>query len=119
MARDRRAYLGPIASDTVGNDDFRRVIATGRQLQLVFMSLLPGEEIGSEVHSITDQFIRIERGRARLEMDGRRFLLGPDDAVLIPAGTRHNVVNIGAEPLKLYTLYGPPEHAPGTVEREP
>lgn len=118
MARASQTYLGPIAADTNDNTHFRRVIATGRRLQLVFMSLLPGEEIGSEVHRDADQFIRIERGHAMLTIgEGHHHHLGADDAVLIPAGTRHNVANIGTEPLKLYTLYGPPQHAPDTVER--
>ncbi len=119
MARHPRAYLGSIETDTNDNVDFRRVVATGRHLQLVFMLLLPGEEIGSEVHPDTDQFIRIERGRAMIELGGGHYPLHEGGAVLVPAGTRHNVVNIGTEPLKLYTLYGPPEHPPGERERFP
>lgn len=119
MPRHPRVYLGSIETDTNDNVHFRRVVATAQHLQLVFMSLLPGEEIGSEVHRDTDQFVRVERGQATLELGGGEYRVRAGDAAVIPAGTRHNIVNTGTEPLKLYVLYGPPEHAPGTVERDP
>jgi mannose-6-phosphate isomerase-like protein (cupin superfamily) len=100
---------------TEGNDDFRRVLYTGRHLQLVLMSLKPGEEIGAEVHEDRDQFFRIEGGAGEVWIDGVRSQVKDDDAILVPAGARHNVVNTGKKPLKFYTLYGPPEHKDGTV----
>ena len=98
---------------TTGNDDYRRVLYTGRHLQLVLMTLQPGEEIGEEVHETHDQFFRIEEGRGRVFIDGQPTDIGDDDAVIVPAGARHNVVNTGSAPLRLYTLYGPPEHREG------
>jgi len=105
------------------NTDFRRAIWTGRHLQVVLMSIRPGEDIGLEVHPNVDQFIRIEEGTALVQMGPRRNSLNfvrrvsEDDAIMIPAGTWHNVTNIGPRPLKLYTIYAPPEHPFGTVER--
>lgn len=111
-------WVGSIERASERNMLFRRVVSTGRRLQLVVMSLVPGEEIGSEVHPDTDQFIRIEQGRAVLVLDGRRHALQSGDAVLVPAGTRHNVINPSrTQVLKLYTLYAPPEHRPGTRTR--
>lgn len=87
-------------------------------MQLVVMSLLPGEDIGLEVHPRTDQFFRIEDGSAILTIDGRRYRMRSGDAALIPAGSRHNVKNPSrTRYLKLYTLYAPPEHRDGTVQR--
>lgn len=85
-------------------------------MQLVVMSLRKGAEIGEETHPRTDQFIRIESGRAVFVLNGKRRRARAGDAVLIPAGTRHNVINVGKGPLKLYTLYAPPEHRPGLVQ---
>jgi mannose-6-phosphate isomerase-like protein (cupin superfamily) len=82
--------------------------------QLVLMSIEPGDEIGLETHHL-DQFIRIEEGKARVEIDGEIHEVGDDWAVIIPAGTKHNVTNVGDVPLKLYSLYAPPEHKDGTV----
>ena len=115
--RTGQHFVGSIERATERNAAFRRVVTTGRHLQLVSMSLGPGEEIGLEAHPRTDQFIRIESGRAIVMLEGQRFDLRAGDAVLIPAGTQHNVIATGRRPLKLYTLYAPPEHAPGTVER--
>jgi mannose-6-phosphate isomerase-like protein (cupin superfamily) len=100
---------------TVENSDFRRVLYTGGHLQLVLMTLQPGEEIGSEVHADGDQFFRIEDGEGEIVIDGVANPVTPNDAVVIPAGARHNVINTGTGPLKVYTLYGPPEHVDGTV----
>ncbi|REK56019.1 MAG: cupin domain-containing protein [Thermobacillus sp.] len=105
------------------NTDFRRAIWTGRHLQVVLMSIEPGSDIGLEVHPNVDQFIRIEEGFALVQMGPRRDNLNftrrvsEDDAIMIPAGTWHNVTNIGPRPLKLYTIYAPPEHRFGTVHR--
>src|SRR5512140_120455 len=99
------------------NDYFRRVVATGEHEQVVVMTLEPGEDIGSEVHTQTDQvFFFIEgTGDARLNEEVRSFDEG--DLIFVRAGTRHNIINRGSEPLKLITIYAPPEHAPGTVHR--
>lgn len=113
-----RGFVGSIERASEKNTSFRRVLATGSRMQLVVMSLGPREDIGSEVHPKTDQFFRIEEGRALLVMGGRRYRLGPGDAALIPAGTRHNVINLSSRrALKLYTLYAPPQHPPGTHQR--
>lgn len=92
------------------NDDFRHVLYTGKHLQLVLMSLKPGEEIGDEVHKDRDQFFRIEKGKGRIVIDGTTHKIKGDDAIVVPAGSRHNLINTGDKPLKLYTLYGPPNH---------
>lgn len=110
-----KGFTGDIESLTLENEDFRRVLYTGRYLQLVLMTLPPGEEIGEEVHEDRDQFFRIEAGEAEIRIDGAATALKADDAAIVPAGARHNVINTGSEPLRLYTLYGPPEHAEGTV----
>ena len=108
-----KGFTDNIERLTTGNDDYRRVLYTGRHLQLVLMTLQPGEEIGEEVHETHDQFFRIEEGRGRVFIDGQPTDIGDDDAVIVPAGARHNVVNTGSAPLRLYTLYGPPEHREG------
>lgn len=114
-------WVGDIEEATLGNDTFRTVLFTGEHLQLTVMHLAPGEEIGHEVHPHLDQFIRIESGTARVQLgttedrtDETHELLG-DWAVIVPAGTWHNVVNAGSDEVKLYSLYTPPEHPPGTV----
>jgi len=111
-------YVGDIERDTLENTDFRRVLQTGAHSQLVVMSLQPGEEIGSEVHANIDQFFRIEVGEARFVLDGAEHLLSDGGAVVVPAGTRHNVINASEdEELKLYTIYSPPQHPAGTIHR--
>lgn len=111
-----QGYIGPIESLTDSNRDFRRVLFTARHLQLVLMALDPGEEIGSEVHETHDQFFRIEKGRARVSMGDEDALVSAGDAMIVPAGVRHNICNIGSKPLRLYTLYSPPTHADRLVE---
>ena len=113
-----KGYVDNIERVTVANQDFRRVLYTGKNLQLVLMTLQPGEEIGEEVHEDRDQFFRIEEGRGTVYIDGVPSEVEDDFAVIVPAGARHNVVNSGEEPLKLYTIYGPPEHRDGTVHRD-
>lgn len=110
-----KGFVDNIDRLTVDNKDFRRVLYTGKHLQLVLMSLRPGEEIGEEVHEDHDQFLRIEKGRGEVWIDGQRTKVKADDAVIVPAGARHNVVNTGGRKLKLYTLYGPPDHKDGVV----
>ena len=110
-----RGFVNDIEDMTEQNSDFRRVLYTGKQLQLVLMAIEPGEEIGEEVHPDRDQFFRIEEGKGEVWIDGQRTKIESDSAILVPAGALHNIRNTGREPLKLYTLYGPPEHADGTV----
>ena len=113
-----QGYCDNIEAVTVGNDDFRRVLYTGKNLQLVLMTLPPGCDIGEEVHEDIDQFFRIEEGEGEIHIDGVANPVEDDYAVIVPAGARHNVVNTGSVPLKLYTLYGPPEHKHGTVHAD-
>lgn len=110
-----KGFVADIEDLTESNTDFRRVVYTGKHLQLVLMALRPGEEIGEEVHADHDQFFRIEDGEGEVWIDGTRTRVESDDAVIVPAGARHNVINTGHEPLKLYTLYGPPDHRDGVV----
>jgi mannose-6-phosphate isomerase-like protein (cupin superfamily) len=112
----KRGYCDNIERETVGNEDFRRVLYTGEHLQLVLMTLQPGEEVGEEVHADRDQFFRIEEGEGVIDIDGRENAVEDDIAVIVPAGARHNVRNTGDEPLRLYTIYGPPEHKDGVVQ---
>ena len=112
-----KGYCENIEQRTVENEDFRRVLYTGHNLQLVAMSINPGEEIGSEVHDDRDQFFRIEAGEGVISIDGVDHAVKDDDAVIVPQGARHNVRATGSAPLKLYTIYGPPEHIDGTVHK--
>lgn len=108
-------YHDDIEQQTVGNDDFRRVLYTGKNLQLVLMTLKPGEEIGFEVHEDRDQFFRFEAGNGKAFIDDNVYDVVDGSGLIVPAGARHNVRNSGDEPLKMYTLYGPPEHIDGIV----
>lgn len=110
-----KGFIDDIEARTESNPDFRRVVYTGPHLQLVLMSLNPGEDIGEEVHHDVDQFFRVESGTGEVHIDGRATKVVSDVAILVPAGARHNLVNTGTRPLKVYTLYAPPEHADGTV----
>lgn len=112
-------YVGPLEKQTLANGDFRRVLYTGKHEQLVVMRLRPGEEIGEETHPDTDQFFRIEEGEAAFIFDGaQRHAAGDGDAVVVPAGTRHNVINTSkTEDLRLYTVYAPPNHPDKTVHK--
>jgi mannose-6-phosphate isomerase-like protein (cupin superfamily) len=111
-------YVGHIEKETLKNKNFRRVLFTGKHAQLVVMSLKPGEEIGNEVHAKVDQFFRIEQGEAVFVFNGKKRKARNADAVVVPAGTHHNVVNSSkTETLKLYTIYSPPNHPPGTVHK--
>ena len=112
-----KGFVDDIERLTEENQDYRRVVYTGQHLQLVLMTLRPGEEIGEEVHDDRDQFFRVEAGEGEILIDGKTHRVKADDAMIVPAGARHNVRNVGSEPLKLYTIYGPPEHVDGTVHR--
>ena len=111
----KRGFADDIESLTLANTDFRKVLYTGHNLQLVLMTLQPGEEIGAEVHEDRDQFFRFEEGTGRVTIDGVAHTVRADDAVIVPQGARHNVECTGSGPLKLYTIYAPPEHKPGTI----
>ncbi len=110
-----KGFVDDIEELTVNNDLYRKVLYTGKNLQLVLMTLQPGEEIGEEVHEGHDQFFRIEQGKGKVVIDGQTHAIEDDDAVIVPAGARHNVINSGDQPLRLYTIYGPPEHRDGVV----
>ncbi len=113
-------FFGSIEKQTLGNDYFRQVLFTGKNAQLVVMSLKPGEEIGNEVHPKVDQFFRIEKGEADFVLNnGKETHTAKDgDAVIVPAGTYHNVINHSkTEKLKLYTIYSPPNHPDKTVHK--
>ena len=116
-------WVADIEAETIDNTDFRRVLYTGGHLQLTVMSLAPGEEIGWEMHDHLDQFLRIEQGQGVLRF-GRsedsvdeEHAVADDWAIIVPARTWHNVVNTGDVPLRLYSIYAPAEHPPGTVHR--
>lgn len=114
----KKGYVGHIEAETLKNQDFRRVLYTGKYSQLVLMSLEPGEEIGDEVHEHVDQFFRFEAGEGAVFIDGAEHKVRDGDSAIVPAGARHNVVNTSkTEKLKLYTIYSPPEHQDSTVRR--
>jgi len=113
-------YVGPIEKTTLENGYFRKVLFTGKHSQLVVMCLQGGEEIGNEVHPDVDQFFRIEEGSAKFVFNNGKeeHLVHGADAVVVPAGTYHNVINASStKPLKLYTIYTPPQHPDGTVHK--
>lgn len=111
-------YLTNIEKKTLENTYFREVLFTGPHAQLVVMALGPGEDIGLETHADVDQFIRVEAGHGTAVLDGKEHPLEDGSAVVIPAGTRHNIINGSRnEALKLYTIYSPPEHPDGTVHK--
>lgn len=109
-----KGFVQDIEGLAVGNADFRRVLYTAKHCQLVLMALKPGEEIGAEVHKL-DQFFRVEEGAGEAVLDGVRTTIRAGFAVVVPAGANHNIVNTGKVPLKLYTLYAPPNHRDGVV----
>ncbi|OGK15661.1 cupin [Candidatus Roizmanbacteria bacterium RIFCSPLOWO2_02_FULL_37_19] len=112
-----KGYAANIEEVTIKNSDYRRVLYTARNTQLVVMNLKPGEEISNEIHEL-DQFIRIEQGRAKVILNNGETEYNVSDnwAIIIPAGTHHNVINTGNSELKLYTLYSPPEHQKDTIQ---
>jgi mannose-6-phosphate isomerase-like protein (cupin superfamily) len=111
-----KGYCDDIDKRTIENEDFRRVLYTGHNLQLVLMTLPAGCDIGEEVHPDRDQFFRFEQGRGVVKIDGVENRVEDDFAVIVPAGARHNVINTGSGPLRLYTIYAPPEHKDGIVQ---
>lgn len=111
----KKGFCDDIEKLTEENDLYRKVLYTGKHLQLVLMTLQPGEEIGAEVHDTHDQFFRFEEGKGKLVIDDNEYEIKDDFGVIVPAGAKHNVINTGDEPLRLYTIYGPPEHRDGVV----
>lgn len=111
-----KGYIVNIEEETLQNEDYRRVLYTAKNSQLVLMNIKPGDEIGEETHGL-DQFIRFESGKAQVILDGVEHDVEAEYAVVIPAGTKHNVVNIDDTDLKLYSVYSPPEHKDGAVHR--
>ena len=109
-----KGFLRNIEGLALENEEFRRVLYTARHCQLVVMALKPGEEIGAEVHKL-DQFFRVEAGNGDAVLDGVRTAIVPGFAVVVPAGTNHNIINTGSVPLKLYTIYAPPNHRDGVI----
>jgi mannose-6-phosphate isomerase-like protein (cupin superfamily) len=113
----KKGYITNIEQKTLENSSFRKILYTGKHLQLVVMSLEPGEDIGKEVHDTIDQFIRIESGSGIAYINGIETSVADDDAVVIPAGAEHNITNTGDTIMKLYSIYGEPEHKDG-VDQE-
>jgi len=109
----KQGYIKNIEEETLANTNFRKVLYTGKHMQLVVMSLAVGEDIGKEVHETIDQFIRVESGSGVVFIDGKETAVADDDAIVIPAGAEHNVTNTGDVPLQLYTIYATPEHKDG------
>ncbi len=111
-------YIDDIEKKTLENNNFREVLFTGKHMQLVVMSLKPGEDIGQEVHETVDQFFRIEQGECKVIIDGKEDILKEDMVAIVPAGALHNLINISDVDLKLYTIYSPANHPDGTVHKD-
>ncbi len=113
----KKGYRDNIEELTLNNEDFRRVLYTGKNIQLVLMTLKPGEEIGEEVHEDKDQFFRFESGTGEVRINDKANPVEDGIAVIVPAGAKHNVVNTGEDLLTMYTIYGPPDHKDKTVHK--
>ncbi len=112
-----KGYVADIEQESLANDYFRRVLYTDQRLQLVLMALKPLEDIGAETHTL-DQFIRVEAGEGKAVLDGVEYAIKDGSVVIVPAGTLHNIVNTSSStPMKLYTLYAPPDHRPDTIHK--
>ena len=116
IIRFMKGYVTNIEKETIENTDYRRVLYTTKNSQLVLMNLLPNEEIGKETHHL-DQFLRFEKGNGKVVLDGVEHEVSDGSAVIIPQGTKHNVINTGKTNLKIYSLYSPPEHKDGTIHK--
>jgi mannose-6-phosphate isomerase-like protein (cupin superfamily) len=111
-----KGFISNIEKDTLENENFRKVVYTGKHSQLVLMSLAPSEEIGMEVHNDNDQFFRFEKGQGKVIIDGNEYEVKDGTAVVVPAGAQHNVINVSAtDRLSLYTIYSPAHHQDGIV----
>lgn len=111
-----KGYVANIEELALANDYFRQVLYTDTNVQLVVMSLKPGEDIGAEVHQL-DQFIRVEQGSGKAVLDGVENAIAPGSAIIVPTGVMHNIINTGADSMKLYTVYAPPNHPEGTIHK--
>lgn len=110
-----KPYHANIENDTLENNNFRKVVWTGKYLQVVLMALNPGEDIGVEVHDNVDQFFRIESGEGKAIINGEEFILKDGVSIVVPAGIEHNLINTGSELMRLYTIYTPPNHIDGRM----
>jgi len=111
-------YVEEIEKVALANTYFRQVLYTGQHAQLVVMSLKVGEDIGIEIHAVTDQFLRVEQGEGKVVMNGEEHSIVNGSAIIVPAGTEHNIINTSADTdLKLYTIYSPPHHKDGTIHK--
>jgi mannose-6-phosphate isomerase-like protein (cupin superfamily) len=111
-----KGYKSNIEKSTLENNNFRRVLYTAHHLQLVLMSLKPGEEIGAEIHKDSDQFFRFEGGTGKCIIDGNEYQVKDGDVIIVPAGAEHNVINTGSsKELKMYTIYAQPNHKDGVI----
>jgi mannose-6-phosphate isomerase-like protein (cupin superfamily) len=111
-----KGFKSNIEKDALKNANFRKVLYTSKHLQVVLMSLKPGEEIGAEIHKTIDQFFRFEGGKGKCIIDGNEYVVENGDAIVVPAGSKHNVINTStAEELKMYTIYAPPNHKDGII----
>ena len=111
-----KGYITNIEKETILNEDYRRALYTAKNSQLVLMNIRPGEEIGEETHKL-DQFLRFERGKGKAVLDGVESDVGDGIAVVVPAGVKHNFINIGDIDLKLYTIYSPPNHIDKVIHK--
>lgn len=111
-------YIDDIEEKTLDNSNFRKVLFTGKHMQLVVMALKPGEDIGEEIHEHIDQFFRIEQGEAKVIIDDQEDVLKEDMVAIVPAGAKHNIINTSNVDLKLYTIYAPPNHPDGTIHKD-
>ncbi len=112
-----KGYIANIEKTALENDNFRKVLYTAKNCQLVLMSLLPGEEIGEEIHTL-DQFFRVEQGSGKAILDGAEYEISDGFSIIVPAGAKHNVINTSPDmPLKIYTVYSPPNHRDGVVHK--
>lgn len=111
-----KGFKANIENDSLENNNFRKVLYTGKHIQLVLMSLTAGEDIGEETHKDVDQFFRFEQGSGKCIIDGTEYLVKSGDSVVVPAGARHNIINTDSKAdLKIYTIYGPPNHKHDTI----
>jgi len=110
-----KGYIDNIEKLSLENNNFRKVLYTTQHSQLVLMSLKPGEDIGEEIHEENDQFIRVESGSGHAEMNEADHHIADGSAIVVPAGTKHNIINTGTTPMKLYTIYSPAHHREGTI----
>lgn len=110
-----KGFNANIEQLTLENENFRKVLYTSAHMQLVLMSLLPGEEIGEEIHDENDQFFRFEQGNGQCFIDDHKYEVADGDVIIIPSGAKHNVINTGSDSLKMYTIYAPPHHKDGIV----